>query len=58
MSCDDVHVAKVSEITRSNHHFTMWEIAEECNISTGSYNDTVATKLEMHPVRFNLSRDF
>jgi hypothetical protein len=35
-SCDDVHVAQVCEIVCSNCCLTVWEIAEECNISIGS----------------------
>jgi hypothetical protein len=47
MSCDDAHVAQVCEIMRSNHHLTVREIAEECNISC---HDIPITKLEMHRV--------
>jgi hypothetical protein len=35
MSCDDAHVVQVCEIMHSNRS-TVWEIAEECNISIGS----------------------
>jgi predicted DNA-binding protein YlxM (UPF0122 family) len=32
----------------SNHHLTVPEIAEECNVSTGSCHDILTTKSEMH----------
>jgi hypothetical protein len=35
MSCDDAHIVQVCEIVCSNHHLTVREIAEECNISIG-----------------------
>jgi hypothetical protein len=47
-SCDDAHVAQVCEIVRSNRHLTLWEIAEECNISIGLCHDILTTKSEMH----------
>jgi hypothetical protein len=45
---DDAHIAQVREIVRSNRRLTVREIAEECNISTGSCHDILTTKLEMH----------
>jgi hypothetical protein len=49
-SCDDAHVAQVHETMCFNRHLTVWEIAEECNISIGSCHDILTTKLEMHRV--------
>jgi hypothetical protein len=48
--CDDADIVQVHEIVRSNCRLTVLEIAEECNISKGSYHDTLTTKLEMHLV--------
>jgi hypothetical protein len=50
MSCDDAHAAQVCEIVHSNHRWIVREIAEEHNISIGSYHDILKIKLEMHPV--------
>jgi predicted DNA-binding protein YlxM (UPF0122 family) len=47
-SCDDAHVVQVREIMHSNQHFTLREIAEDCNISIESDHEILTTKLEMH----------
>jgi transposase len=49
-SCNDAHVMQVREIMRSNRRLTVREIAEDCNISIGSYHHILMTKLEMHRV--------
>jgi hypothetical protein len=49
-SCEDIHVAQVREIVRSNRRLTVREIAEECNMSIGSCHDILTTKSEMHRV--------
>jgi hypothetical protein len=49
-SCDDSHVAQVSEIVLSNSRLTVREIAEECKTSLGSCRDILTTKSEMHQV--------
>jgi hypothetical protein len=46
-SCDDAHVVEVCGIMLSNHHLTVQEIAEECNMSVGCH-DILTTKLEIH----------
>jgi transposase len=48
-SCDDTHFAQVREIVRCNR-LTVWEMAEDCNVSLGSCHDKLTTKLEMHPI--------
>jgi hypothetical protein len=44
-SCDDTRVVQVCEIMCSNHHSTVREIAEECNIFDRSCHDILMTKL-------------
>jgi hypothetical protein len=46
-SGDDAHVAQDHEIVRSNHRLTVWEIAEECNISIGPCHDILMTKIHV-----------
>jgi hypothetical protein len=47
VSCNNAHVGQVHKIVHSNR-LTVWEIAEECNISIGSCHDILKTKSEMH----------
>jgi hypothetical protein len=54
VSCDDAHVAVVHEIMRSNHHLTVQEIVEECNISIISCHDILMTKLEIRRGSFKV----
>jgi hypothetical protein len=47
-STDAIHVAQVRAFVRSNRRLTVWEIAEECNISVVSCHTILTVKLEMH----------
>jgi hypothetical protein len=47
---NNAHIEQVHGIVRSNCCLTVWEIAEECNVSIGPCHDILTTKLEMHQV--------
>jgi len=50
VSTDDDHVAQVNDFVHSNCRLTIREMAEECNISFGSWQEILTEKLHMHRV--------